>query len=99
MLDVAASYPNGECVFNVSKETTSKELLSIEGVDEYTQRMQGINLCGSHTNAVEFCCNIFKLPTLTEMHMAFEEEQNAEIQTVFDPTPELQIEQQFVAEF
>lgn len=98
-LDVAASYPNGECVFNVSKETTAKELLSIEGVDEYTQRMQGINLCGSHTNAVEFCCNIFKLPTLTEMHLAFEEEMKAGIHQVFDPTPEVQPEQEYIAEF
>lgn len=74
-LDVAASYPNGGAVFNISKETTAKEIISIAGVDEYTQRMQGINLCGGHTNAVEFCCNIFKMPTLLEMLHAFEQEQ------------------------
>lgn len=66
-LDVSASYPNGECVFNVSKETTSRELISIEGVSEQTRRMQGINLCAGQTNAVEVCVGLFKLPTLDQM--------------------------------
>jgi hypothetical protein len=26
--------------------------------------MQGINLCGGHTNAVEVCVGLFKLPTM-----------------------------------
>lgn len=73
-LDVAASYPNGEAVFNVSKETTAKELISIEGVDEYTQRMMGINMSAGHVNAVEICNNLFKMPPLFDLLDAFEED-------------------------
>jgi hypothetical protein len=63
-LDVSASYPNGIIVFNISKETTMKELISIEGVNEDTKRMATINLSGGCTNAVEICNTIFGLPTL-----------------------------------
>jgi hypothetical protein len=71
-LDVSASYPNGGAVFNISRETTHKEIVSIEGVSEYQQRMQGINLSAGHVNAVEFCTNIFGLPALPALLEAFE---------------------------
>lgn len=70
-LDVAASYPNGETVLNISKETTCKELVSIEGIPEYTQRMATINFSGGRTNAVEISCNLFNLPTLDMWLTAF----------------------------
>ena len=73
-LDVAGAYPNNGAVFNVSRETTAKEIVKIEGIDEYTQRMAGINLSAGHVNAVEICCNLFGMPTLTEMLDAFNEE-------------------------
>lgn len=71
-LDVAASYPNGECVFNISKETTSKELLSIEGIDETTQRMGTINLSAGRTNAVEICTTLYSMPTFDMLLDAFQ---------------------------
>jgi hypothetical protein len=74
-LDVSASYPNGECVFNISKETTYKELCKIQGVSERTQRLQGINLSGGATNAVEFACEMFGMPTLDQWLEAFAETQ------------------------
>jgi hypothetical protein len=70
-LDVSASYPNGESVFNISKETTKKELIEIEGVSESVRRMQGINLSGGATNAVEFCTGMFKLPQMTQWLEAY----------------------------
>lgn len=70
-LDVSASYPNGECVFNISKETTKKELISIDGVSEHTRRMQGINLSGGATNAVEFTTGMFKMPTMIQWLEAY----------------------------
>jgi hypothetical protein len=73
-LDVSASYPNGGAVFNISRETTSKEIVKIEGVDEYTQRMAGINLSAGHVNAVEICGNLFGMPTLTQLLDAFKED-------------------------
>lgn len=65
-LDVSASYPNGGVVFNISKETTSKELISVAGIDDSIVRMQGINLSGGPTNAVEFCTQMYGLPTLEQ---------------------------------
>lgn len=73
-LDVSASYPNGGAVFNISRETTHKELISIEGVSEYQQRMQGINLSSGPTNAVEICVSLFGLPTLDKLLAAFQTE-------------------------
>lgn len=81
-LDVSASYPNGECVFNVSKETTSRELVSIDGVSEQTRRMQGINLCAGHVNAVEVCVGLFKLPTLDLLLDSFITDNNLTIEGI-----------------
>jgi len=72
-LDVSASYPNGGSVFNVSKETTHKELCKIEGVAEIVQRMQGVNLSGGATNAIEFCENMYGLPSMNQLLDAFNE--------------------------
>jgi len=71
-LDVSASYPNGGSVFNISKETTHKELCKIEGVPEIVQRYQGINLSGGQTNSVEFCTEMFGLPTLDTLLKSFQ---------------------------
>lgn len=73
-LDVAASYPNGGSTLNVSKETTAKEIVKIEGIDEDTQRAMSLNLNSGHTNAVEICCNLFGMPTLTQLLDAFRED-------------------------
>lgn len=66
-LDVAASYPNGECVFNISKETTRREVCDVEGIPEEVYRAQGINLSGGRSNAAEYCQTMFGLPTMDKM--------------------------------
>lgn len=81
-LDVAASYPNGGCVFNISKETTHKELCRIDGVSEAVQRQQGINLSGGHTNAVEIACGLYGLPNMETMLKSFQAQQKQEEMTV-----------------
>jgi hypothetical protein len=75
-LDVSASYPNGGAVFNISKETTHKEIHRIEGVHEKVQRAQGINLSAGHVNAVEFACNMYGLPSMETMLKAFQNQQS-----------------------
>jgi hypothetical protein len=70
-LDVSAAYPTNECVMNVSKETTSKELIEVEGIDETSKRMQTINFSSGRTNATEFCTNMFGLPTFDQLLDAF----------------------------
>ncbi len=77
-LDVSASYPNGEVVFNISKETTKKELISIDGVTDYMRRAQGINLSGGATNAVEVCTGLFKMPGLQTWLEAYQNQNNIE---------------------
>ena len=70
-LDVSASYPTGECVFNISKETTRNELIDIEGVPNLAQRMAGINLSGGKTNAVECAVALYGVPTFDQLLDAF----------------------------
>lgn len=66
-LDVAASYPNGETCFNISKETTVKEISSIAGIDEYVFRKQNMGLTAGHVNSVEYCTIMLGMPTLFEL--------------------------------
>lgn len=73
-LDVSASYPNGGACFNISKATTEREIHTIEGIDEEVYRQQGINLSGGSSNALEFCTEMFGLPTVKEMVLAYKEE-------------------------
>ena len=75
-LDVAASYPNGGIVFNISKETTFREIINIDGISEKIQRQQGINMSGGRTNAVEICCQLYGLPSLPQMLESFEKHLN-----------------------
>lgn len=74
-LDVSAAYPTNEGVFNISKATTYREVLVIEGVPEAVKRAQGINLSGGHTNAVEFCTEMFGVPTMEAMLQSFLEDE------------------------
>lgn len=67
MLDVAGTYPNEEIIFNISKETTAKEVCHIVGVSEALQRATGINLSGGYVNAVEIYTTVFKAPTFDQI--------------------------------
>lgn len=73
-LDVSAAYPSNQIVFNVSKETTKKEICNVVGVNEYVARMEGIGLSAGPTNAVSFCTNLFNFPQLTDLLDHFEKE-------------------------
>lgn len=75
-LDVAASYPTGEVVCNISKETTRKELISVEGIDETLKRMNTINFSAGHVNAVEFCTSMFGMPELDTLLAAYSAQNN-----------------------
>lgn len=88
-LDVSASYPNGEVVFNIGKATTRKELIRIEGVPSHLQRTMGINLSAGHTNAVEFAVNCYHLPQLDTWLEAFRQKQGLPTATpISDPAME-----------
>lgn len=75
---MSASYPYGEAVFNISRETTHLELIDIEGISEHDRRMQGINLSAGATNAVEFSTTLFGLPTPAQWLEAFQADMAAD---------------------
>lgn len=77
-LDVEGTYPNVEIIANISKETTSKELSQIRGIDQMTQRAIGINLSGGHVNAVEICQNVYKAPSMDQLLDAFRKKKGIE---------------------
>jgi hypothetical protein len=66
-LDVKSSYPYGQWVFNMSRQTTVRELIEIENVRDEDRRIQGLNLSGGRSNAVEFSTVIYNLPTHIEL--------------------------------
>jgi hypothetical protein len=73
-LDVSAAYPSNQIVFNVSKETTKKEICNVIGVNDYVARMEGIGLSAGHTNAISFVTNMFNFPQLSDLLDKFKKE-------------------------
>lgn len=61
--DATSAYPSATSVGNVSKTTTVRELISIEGLDEFTFRMNNLNLVLGPVNAIEYSVQMFNLPT------------------------------------
>ena len=73
MLDVSASYPNGEVTFNISKETTSKEIVRVEGVSEEDFRAQNMLVQSGHVDAVEYCTKMLNFQRLPNLRTHFNE--------------------------
>jgi len=73
-LDISSSYPSNTVALNVSKATTKTELISVEGKDEFTTRMQGLNLSGGASNSVEFCRRMLDLPDSRALVNMFQED-------------------------
>jgi hypothetical protein len=71
-LDVSASYPTGECAFNMSRRTTVRELCSIFGIDEEEFRMQNMGLSAGHVNSLEYCMSMLKFPEAPSLLEMFE---------------------------
>ena len=69
-LDVAASYPNGEVAFNISRRTTVRELCQIFGIPEHEVRMQNMGLSAGYVNSLEYAISMHNAPrphTLLEL--------------------------------
>lgn len=73
-LDIAAAYPTNQAVMNMSKETTKRELISIEGKEWEDVKMQTFNLSGGYTNALEIGTHLLNLPDLTTLLEDFKSE-------------------------
>lgn len=66
-IDIEGTYPNGEDIMNISKETTYRELCQIQGLTEADRRIVGINMSGGVSNAIEICNKVLQLPALSEL--------------------------------
>lgn len=65
--DAVSAYPNGISTMNVSKETTKREVIRIDGIPEEVFRLQNMNLFSGPVNAVEYCTNMFNFPPLSKL--------------------------------
>lgn len=65
--DQVSGYPSNGQAANVSRETTSRELLSIEGIEKETFRLQNINLFFGPINNIEYCTEMLNFIPLTDM--------------------------------
>lgn len=72
--DITSTYPNGEIIMNLSKETTMMELGRIKGVTTSMQRLIGVNLTGGPVNAIEILGEVMRAPSPWDLLEAFEEE-------------------------
>lgn len=72
-LDITGAYPTNEDCCNVSKETTRKEIIKVEGCDDLTTRYQTLGFSGGKANAVEWAIVMYKLPQLDTLLSAFQQ--------------------------
>jgi hypothetical protein len=65
--DITSTYPNGEIIMNLSKETTMMELGRIKGIEKDRQRLIGINLTGGPANAIELLTEVTGAPNPVQL--------------------------------
>lgn len=71
---MAAAYPEGGYVYNISRRTTVREICRIVGIDEEVFRIQNMSLTAGHVNAIEYCTTMLKAPRPVDMLTMFNEE-------------------------
>lgn len=69
---MSSAYPNTEICFNISKETTLRELCGIQGVSERVKRRAAMNLTMPRQNATEICQDILGAPSLPKLLEQYE---------------------------
>lgn len=65
--DAVSSYPSGTVSANISKDTTSRYLLNIEGMDLEDYKIHNINLMFGKVNSVTYAQEMFNFPSLLEL--------------------------------
>jgi len=65
--DQVSGYPSDGTAANVSKDTTSRELLEIEGIDKEVFMMQNINLFFGRVNSLEYCSSMHDMPNMFKL--------------------------------
>ena len=65
--DQVSGYPSDTVAANISKDTTSKELLDVEGFEKEQFKLANMNLFYGSVNAVSYATEMFNFPTLEEL--------------------------------
>lgn len=60
--DQVSGYPSNGMAANVSKDTTSRQVLEIMGIEKEEFKLQNINLMFGKVNAIEYCTTMFNFP-------------------------------------
>lgn len=71
-IDTVSAYPRAIDAANISRETTSKEIISIEGMEKEYFMNQNINTMFGRVNSIEYCSKMFNFPTFEEINQALE---------------------------
>lgn len=66
-LDAVSSYPSNTTAANVSRDTTSRELISIENRDKEIAKEENINLFFGPVSSVGYCNTMLNLPNLIDL--------------------------------
>lgn len=66
-LDSISAYPSAGVACNISKQTTKKELVSIEGMTKDEFLYENINLFSGTVNSLEYCTSMFNFMSLLEI--------------------------------
>lgn len=66
-LDAVSAYPNSINAANISRETTSKEIVEIEGMVKDDFMNQNINTMFGRVNSIEYCVNMLNFPNFEEV--------------------------------
>jgi len=65
--DAVSSYPSDIAAANVSKDTTHREIMAVEGKTKNKFKIENINLMFGPINAIQYCVEMFNMPTLEEL--------------------------------
>lgn len=65
--DQVSGYPNDTISANVSGDTTSRELISIEGIEKDLFKTENLNCIYGNINAIQYCTTMFNFPELKDL--------------------------------
>lgn len=74
MLDISGTYPNGQLILNISKETTEFETCKFHGFTEDQQRNFGLNLTGGKSTALELSIRYMNYPSPEQLVAMYDEQ-------------------------
>ena len=70
-LDIEGTYPSVQAEMNACKQTTIREIVAIEGLDELEKRTIGVNLSAGIVNSCSISQTAFKVPNKKTLLEAF----------------------------